>query len=672
MAKLSFQLPTDFVESYAAIEPKWGYKSGPNSLGELTYFRTYSRLKPDGSNEQWYETVERVVNGAYSLQKEHCEHYHLPWSEAKATRSAMEMYDRIFTFKFTPPGRGLWMQGSDYLFERRNSACLFNCAFVSTEDLHTSDPSKPFRFLMDMSMLGVGVGFDTEGVGAPIFEPTEGGAQWVVADSREGWVEATGVLIDAYLRQDTPLYEFDYSEVRPAGAPIEGFGGVAEGPEPLILLHERIREQFEGRGGGYVCSRDIVDIMNYIGCCVVAGNVRRSAEIALGDYGDEQFINLKNYELNPERAAYGWASNNTVVVHDGDEVDYEDLVDRIVDNGEPGIFYIDAARNYGRTADVPDYKDPDVKGINPCAEIALESYELCNLVEVFPNHHDSYEDFQRTLKFAYLYSKSVTLMPTNWVETNAAMLRNRRIGTSLSGIVQYLENHGEARLKQWMNAGYDYIQDLDELYSRWLCVRNSIKTTTVKPSGTVSIVAGSTPGVHYPVADYMIRRIRISKRHPMVPKLIEAGYHVEPAVGSADTTVVVEVPIKGEGLPTERDVSVRAKADVATLLAQHWADNAVSVTVTFMPDEKQDLVRVLKENEGKWKTVSFLPLTEDEAPYPQMPVERITKEEYERRIDGIDRIDLHDFYGSVAEGERYCTTDHCEIQWEEELVKSEA
>ncbi|HKL13878.1 MAG TPA: hypothetical protein VJ907_09760, partial [Halanaerobiales bacterium] len=155
---MDFKLDDKFIKKYSKIKPKFGF----NGLGELVYLRTYSRLKPDGSNESWFETVRRVVEGTYSIQKRHINKYGLGWDETKAQRSAQEMYERMFDMKFLPPGRGLWAMGSDVIEQKGLYVALNNCAFVSTDNLE-KDLTRPFEFMMDFSMLGVGVGFDVKG-----------------------------------------------------------------------------------------------------------------------------------------------------------------------------------------------------------------------------------------------------------------------------------------------------------------------------------------------------------------------------------------------------------------------------------------------------------------------------------------------------------------------------
>ena len=662
----SFTLPNDFVEKYKTAESPFGFvDAGGNSLGEITFVRTYSRVKEDGTKERWYEVVRRVIEGMYSVQKNHAKENRLPWNDYKAQKSAQEAFDRMFTLKWTPPGRGMWTFGTPLTMEKRNSAALQNCAMVSTKDLDKNDPGALFAWVMDALMLGIGVGFDTLGAekNFPIYAPVEPEVTYEIPDTREGWVESIRLLLNSLLRPNQNIQKFDYSLVRPEGAPIKGFGGTASGPAPLIKLHEQLREVIGGRAGEKLDSRAIVDIINLIGTCVVAGNVRRSATLALGGAEDEEFINLKNYEKFPERAPWAWMSNNSISAKVG--MDYTQYVDRIADNGEPGFIWLDVARNYGRLADPADGKDYRVMGFNPCAEQPLESYELCTLVEVHLNRHESKEDFLRTLKFAYLYGKTVTLLPTHWQQTNGIMQRNRRIGTSLTGIASFADAHGLPATREWMDEGYNKIRFYDRKYSEWLCVRESIRVTTVKPSGSVSILSGATPGVHWmPGGKFYLRSIRFGNTDPMLHLFKAAGYKVEPALYS-DSTSVVYFPISSGIKRSEKDVTIFEKMALAATAQKYWSDNGVSVTLSFDKEtEKQHVASVLNMYEGQLKAVSFLPMGNDV--YEQQPYTEITEEEYDYYIGRIAKIDFSAIYDGVdnleAQGEAYCTTDYCEIK----------
>lgn len=676
---LTFRLNDEFLQPYKTRKVNWGYPDAAgNSLGEITFLRTYSRLQDDGTKERWWQVCRRVIEGMFSIQKDHCEANRLPWNGRKAQATAQDAYERLFTFRWTPPGRGLWMMGTPLINVQRNSAALQNCAFTSTADMTRREPSEPFAFLMEASMLGIGVGFDTKGAdkGFTIYEPAEDeGFTYLIPDTREGWVESTRLLLDAYLRPGQPGIDFDYTQIRPAGAPIRTFGGTAAGPEPLKRLHTKLRDLFDGRAGQALTSTDILDVANLIGVCVVSGNVRRSAELALGSIDDKDFLNAKNYgqmvegEWQPgpaaERAEWGWMSNNSVAVKVGD--DLTPIIDGIARNGEPGVIWLDVSRAYGRLIDPPNDKDYRVAGYNPCAEQSLESYECCTLVETYLNRHDDLDDFKKTLKVAYLYAKTVTLLPTHWERTNAIMQRNRRIGTSASGIANFADNRGMTTLRTWFDEGYKVINDYDTVYSEWLCVRPSIKTTTVKPSGTVSILAGESPGVHWaPGGEYFERGIVFGKDDPIVTLLRTAGYEIHPSAYTPDTTVFVQFPIHSGARRSEDDVTIFEKANLAVLAQRYWSDNSVSVTLSFNPEtEGQHVGTVLHMHEGQLKTVSFLP--RGNAVYEQMPYQTSDRERHDKAAEHLFPLLLDPLYdGDLAAidalGEAFCTTDACEMK----------
>lgn len=681
----SFNLTEDFVSSYRGRPSPFGWKDAAgNSVGEITFLRTYSRKKDDGTKETWVDVCERVINGMYSLQKDHCKKNRLPWNDAKAQASAKEAFDRLFNLKWTPPGRGLWMMGTPIVNIQKNSAALQNCAFVSTAEMTKFNPAKPFAFLMEASMLGVGVGFDDKGadkdftIHKPKMVYMEAElVKHVIPDTREGWAESVTMLINSYLKPEQDYCSFDYSQIRPLGSPIKTFGGTASGPAPLMKLHAAIHNLFKDRAGEKLTRKDIADIGNLIGVCVVSGNVRRSAELLIGRLDDKDFINLKNAEIFPERNSYdpnspgwGWMSNNSVEVSVGQ--DLSSIVDNISLNGEPGVIWMDMSRKYGRLADPPNNKDHRVAGFNPCAEQSLESYECCTLVETYLGRHDSLDDYKRTLKFAYLYAKTVTLLPTHWEETNAIMQRNRRIGTSMSGIADFTDRVGMPVLREWMDQGYKTVQRYDNIYSEWLGIRESIKMTTIKPSGTVSILAGESPGVHWtPGGKYFYRTIRFANDDPTLALLKMANYRIEPAAESPDTTSVAYFPVKSKAKRSENEVTIFEKISLAAAAQRYWSDNSVSVTVSFDKETERDHIgTVLHMYDGQLKTVSFLPIGQS---YPQMPYIQITEDEYvnegEMKLFPIDLSGIYSGLGLDAIGEAYCTTDSCEVKFIKENVK---
>jgi ribonucleoside-triphosphate reductase len=654
--RTKFALEEKFIDQYRGTQPEWG------PLGYITYKRTYARpIEGENRTEEFFETTRRVVEGCFSLQKEHCIKLSLPWDEEKARKSAEIMYKKMWEFKFSAPGRGLWVMGTPFI-DKHGSMALNNCGFCSTEDIDIKGPMA-FQWCMDALMLGVGVGFDTKGAGKVIIQhPKESGSKYSIPDSREGWVKALGKVLDGFFKSEN-IPAFDYSQIRPAGAPIKGFGGVASGPGPLKEMLDDIKKMLLKRVDKPISSTDIVDIFNLIGKCVVAGNVRRSAEIALGSMDDDNFINMKqDKELLKH---HRWASNNSVIASVG--MKYDSIVEGIATNGEPGVLWLDNAQKYSRINGEPDYKDKKAKGVNPCGEQTLESFELCCLVETFPSRHDSYEEYQDTLKYAYLYAKSVTLENTHWAFTNAVMGKNRRIGTSQSGIIEAFVKHGRQNMLNWCEKGYDYIRKLDEIYSDWLCIPKSIKITSVKPSGTVSLLPGVSPGIHYPHSKYYIRRMRISTNHEdLIPVLKEAGYHIEPDVYSRNT-VVVEFPIMEKYFErSKKDVSMWEQFENAAAYQRYWSDNQVSVTVTFKKEEVKDIKYALECYESKLKSVSMLPISDHG--YEQAPYEEITKERYEEMTAKITPMNLKNIT-TQAIGEEGCTTDTCQLKKEISQIK---
>ena len=696
----TFSLSQSFLEPYRAREVSWG------PLGYFVFKRTYARDKGDGTTEEWWETCQRVVEGVYNIQKSHCKMMGLPWNEAKAQKSAQDMYERMFSFKWTPPGRGLWVMGTKVVWEK-GSAALQNCSFVTTQDIDT-DFSYPFCFLMDMSMFGVGVGGDTRGAGKiKIVTPKTTDTTFVVQDSREGWVDVLRTVLNSFVGKGLYPKTIDFSQVRPRGTPIKGFGGIASGAQPLvdmlvqvtkILLPVKeghtysvesvngepsiLRSEIEQNASTTkITSTQIVDVFNLVGKCVVSGGVRRSAEIMFGFPEDLEFMKLKDdtdlQELyaalatasEEEKAilqekisshplnSHRWASNNSIYAYRG--MDYTPYVENIAKNGEPGFAWLENAHKFGRMKD-PRNDDYRVMGTNPCGEILLMSTEFCNLVEVYPAAHTSIDDFKKTLKVAYLYSKTVTLMPSHNLKSNSVMMANRRIGCSISGIVQAREKLGHHEFLRWCDDGYNYLSDLDKLYSNWLCVPRSVRMSTVKPSGTVSLLNGSTPGIHYPHSEYYIRRIRVAGTSGFHDIARQAGYEIEKDV-YADDTYVISFPVHEKFFSKGKDdVTIWEQFALAAAVQKHWSDNSVSVTVTFKKDEVNQIKPCLEYFEDQLKTVSLLPISEHG--YVQAPYESITKERYEEMAAKIKPMNFSAAKHDSSTEEKFCSSDVCEIK----------
>lgn len=646
---IKFEIPLPCVGSYLGRKPSWG------PVGEIVYKRTY-----EYKNETWPMTVKRVVEGCYSIQKTHCDVNNRPWNEGKALASALEMYDLIYNFKFTPPGRGLDCMRFD-LIDKKGCAVLNNCGFVSTED----DIVDAACWLMDMLALGVGVGFDTLGVGQrynpnPRVYPNY---TYVVDDTREGWVACLKTILQGYFNNGIMPGLVDYSKIRPKGSPLDTIGGTASGPGPLVELVSSIHTLAKKHAG--VCNSEfIVDLMNLIGRCIVAGNKRRSAEIAFGR--GEIFENLKNPSAHPEFIDSGtgnwshpsrWASNNSCVVRVGQS--YSSLADRISHDVELGVFWLGRARAYSRLQGTPDWKDTAAKGSNPCAEQTLHHKELCCLVETYPSLHEDYYEFQRTLKYAYLYAKSVSLGETHCDETNQVIRSNRRIGTSISGVVPATEKHGYYNfVHDWCPRGYEYIQALDDRYSTWFAVNRSIKTTSVKPSGTVSKLCGVTPGVHWPHSEFYFNVIRFASDSPYVEKLRTAGYRCVDLDPNEPNTTAVYFAVREEDYKRSKsDVPLREKVELVAQIQAQWSDNQVSATFDFSEEEAPQIQYILEQYETRLKSATFL--KRNNGMFAHMPLQEITEKEYWAYIEKLKPVLWTDEGRDLAD--KFCDGEVCDV-----------
>jgi ribonucleoside-diphosphate reductase alpha chain len=667
--------------------PKFGF----NGLGEVVFRRTYSR-----DNESWNDVVVRVVEGVMSIHKEHFTRASLEWNDDEWQPFAKEMALSLFHMEWLPPGRGLWMMGTQFTYDRGSTA-LNNCSATDTKNdlVHSAE------WTMDCLMNGVGVGFSTHWRGSASVPNKEDYETFIIPDSREGWVESLIKLMCSYI--DSPKHgknkfpKFDYSQIREKGLPINGFGGTASGPEPLQKMHERIEgyldafsirklettattykqvgdewkpEQVEV-SKEYGHSRLIADIFNSIGACVVAGNVRRSAEIALGDVEDQEFINLKNYELNPERGEIGWMSNNSVVLRaDQDYEDFgyiPDMAKRIVDNGEPGMINLYNIQKYARYG---KEKHDDATLVNPCGEISLENFELCNLAEVFPPRCKNKTDFYKALKFATFYASTVSLLPTHRPETNAIIAKNRRIGVSISGIAQWASGESIVDTNEWgemnytkmttyLRQGYKIVKDYNAEFAKMAGVPAAVRVTTVKPSGSISLLAGVTPGVHYPVSRYAIRRMRIGKDSPLVPSLVAAGIPHEDDTYSDNTLVFSFAIDHGNVRPCEQ-VSPWEQFSVVAMLQRCYADNCVSATIYFDKEkDAPDVEKMLAMYIPILKSVSMLPHSGHG--YVQAPYEPIDEEKYIALKDSYTLPKFDKVSGNVPVGSKFCSGDTCEL-----------
>lgn len=486
MSDLRITLDPDFIaQTKKEVTPHWG------ELGWVTYKRTYARWLDDKNrSENWDETVKRVIEGNINLDPR-LKNDPSEKTIHELTAEAKQLFRLVYGLAATPSGRNLWISGTDY--QKRNGDSLNNCWFIAIRpqkygNSHivpaylTQDqiaPSMPFSFLFDQLMKGGGVGFSVVDeninqipkldqkvdlaividkksksydaslkLGATDLDEWKEANQekedyiyYKLPDTREGWVLANARLIDMHFNSTNPENKkklvLDISDIRPYGAKIHGFGGTASGPMPLIEMLFDINQILNDRAGQNLTAVDATDICNLIGKTVVAGNVRRSAELALGSSDNQDFITMK--QDKKKLYHHRWASNNSVAINS--EFDnYQPIADSILHNGEPGVVNLELSRNYGRIKD--GYQagiDGEVEGTNPCGEISLANGEPCNLFEVFPFIAQKQGwDLKEAFKLAARYTKRVTFSPYDWEVSRKIINKNRRIGVSMSGIQDWI------------------------------------------------------------------------------------------------------------------------------------------------------------------------------------------------------------------------------------------
>lgn len=1061
MIKL-YQLSEQFLSKYKNKQPNWG------TLGFITYKRTYARrIESENRTENWWETIRRVIEGNYNLPVND------PRPNEEIIKEMELTYDLMFNFAILPPGRSLWMSGTEYA--KTKGDALINCWFVACrpQSYISGKPkrvSMPFVFLFDQCMKGGGVGFSVENknvnkipkvknyVNLTVvcdrqhkdfnkFEclvvskvPEKHDVCYRIEDSRQGWCEALKYVIDEHWNPKKKFVNLviDISDVRPQGEPIKGFGGVASGPNALIELLQFTNSLINSRITGKLSPIDCVDIMNFIGRTVVAGNVRRSAEISLADPDNIEFINMKNWRLpalldnDNERAkltdedianlelmrelqlSHRWASNNSIII-DYKFDDFEKIAEGINSNGEPGMFNIFMAQNFGRIIDgYNPYADPEVEGQNPCftgdmklltsegyktfeelnkckeikiinkdgnlcdsevwcsgikdiillkltnqqvikctpdhkfmtiekevyeakdlknnrimpylkepnnfdikfvrygfmqgdgdlgrlksdahqgveanigkkdidvlkifkgmydsfsdrkiyvnnikenliklgfsseklpnrlfpstyddwtlsqkvsfirgcytanggvlnnygritykatckefinrmqktlkddfkinsyitknkeklnkfnngeylmkesydlniqkfedrvkfyntigfiqnyknkilydnliekspmvigikkiknkvpvydftetnthwgvvegfiahncGEITIENTGCCNLVEIFPYVCDKLGvSYEIAFELAYKFAKRVTFAKYEWESSKNIVQKSRRVGVSLSGIIDWLLNKHEVIIKNWetdrhgykwaifneeitntLDKMYKYVKQCDKEYSKLISCNESIKLTTVKPSGTISLLPGVSAGMHHHYSARYIRRIRFNSDDNLIEILKQCGYYMESDVSSPNTIVVefpVEVPLaKSKNFKSTDNLTIEEQFAIQSLLQTYWADNSVSCTITFKNEERRRVNELLKQYKNIIKSTSLLPY--EEHGYKQAPYSPITEEEYLKRIEKIKHKPeelMKKDSSKIIELENYdeCASGYCPIK----------
>ena len=611
----------NFINDYQDKIPPWG------PVGYIVYKRTYARITDDGLIEEWWQTIYRCLR---SLVDD---------LDAVLNQEEIEaLYYYLFNLKCNLSGRALWQLGTSTIL-KIGADSLQNCWHVAV-----NEPIEPFTFTFNQLMLGGGVGFNIQAeniyeIPRVKFDPKiqrvdVHDVDFIVPDNREGWVELLRQVLQRFFFTGQ---DFTYSTlaIRDKGARISSFGGTASGPEELVHGITAISKILSRRLGEKLTSIDCLDIMNIIGSVVVAGNVRRSAQIAIGDAWDTRFLNAKAWGRN-KIPNWRVMSNNTINTNDLNELpelfwqNYEEENELGEAVSEPyGLVNLYNCRRFGRLADGLDYRpDLHVTGLNPCGEVTLESYEACNLAEIFlPNVTDE-DELTEIAVLLYKVCKTISRYPFSNPRTNDVVERNHRLGIGISGFLQA----GHLRSEIIYDNVYHALEEVDEQYSRQLKCSKSIKLTTVKPSGTSSLLAGVTPGGHAAFAPWYIRRIRFASDDTLLSVCEAAGYSMEPAINLDGTRnhnlMVVSFPI---ATPPDticaEQLSAVAQLKQQKWLQTNWSDNSVSVTIYYKITELPAIKHYLKQQYPETiKAISFL--KQSGHGFIQAPMEAISREKY--------------------------------------------
>jgi ribonucleotide reductase alpha subunit len=585
-------------------------------IQDFVFLRTYSRRKEDGYIETREEALERVICALNDQLKMNL-----------TINELYDIYEILYNKKASVAGRFMWQLGSKTV-EKYGLLSLQNCAAVVVDE-----PVLPFLFTMDCLMLGVGVGLNIQKKyisklprikQCNIRHVLSKDADFIIPDSREGWIKLLKKILKSHFITGK---DFTYSTIciRPKGKEIKGFGGVSSGSEPLVQGMKKIDELLNKNACNKPSSVLILDIIDLIASVVISGNVRRSAILILGDDNDVEYLNAKNWESGsiPYWRSY---SNNSVVCNDIHNIlENNEFWNGYNGSGEPyGLINLKLSRQCGRLNEY-DYDDPDVVCYNPCAEQSLENYETCCLAEVFLPNIPSKQELFKVVKYLYRICKHSLNLKCHWKETERIVHKNQRMGIGVTGIMQC-----NAEQLTWLRSCYNMLREYDVYYSRKYNFNTSIKLTTCKPSGTLSLIGGTSPGVHPSYARYYIRRVRLSSNDPLLEIARNLGYKIENVImidGSKDVnTFCVEFPCHAKGIIAE-DMTAIKQLEMIKYIQKNWSDNSVSCTVYYKKEELEDIKYYLKCNyNDNFKTLSFL-LHSDHG-FKQAPYEQITEEQY--------------------------------------------
>lgn len=643
--RVSRPIPEEIRRAFAESDQYF-----PTQLQKFQFYDKYSRFNYElGRRETWIETVNRAVDYMKELSD-----YRLP----------AEIYNRIrqgiLEMKVMPSMRLLAMAGPA---ARRNNIALYNCSYMPVDSIDS------FVEALIISMSGCGVGFSVERQYVEQFpriarQKGNPPQTFVIPDSSEGWAEAVRAGLTAWFNGEDVL--FDYSLVRPVGAPLRVKGGRASGPEPLRKMLDFARSRIMARQGGFLRPLDAHDIMCAVGDAAVSGGVRRTAMISLFDYDDLEMRHCKDGDFwrnNSQR----WNANNSAVWPER-ELTQAEVTRFVLDmvesgRGEPGIFNRKAA-----VEQRPARRQSAPFGTNPCGEILLRPYQFCNLTSAVARANDDYESLREKVELATIIGtiqSMATYFPglrPQWQENCA---EERLLGVDLNGQM----DSPAAQDPEIQRMLQETAVQTNQTYAAMLGINPSAAITCVKPSGNSSQLLNSSSGLHARWADYYIRNVRVSAHSPVCKVLQDAGAPMDPENGQTRddaNTWVVHFPVKApDGAVTRNDRTALAQCEFWLQNKLHYTEHNPSVTITYQPDEVLDIIHWIWQHQDKVGGMAFLPAFD--AQYDQMPYVEIGQEEYEQLATKFPEIDFSKIYRyeerdlTTAAQEFACLSGQCDI-----------
>lgn len=600
--KKGFLLDRKFIDKFSMVKPNM------DKVGEITHQYLYSQTissssTSSSSTEKWFETCERVVNGLYSIMKNHVESNKLGWDDKTGQESAQEMYSKIFDMEMLPAGRVIQNINT-------HNTNLSECSFISTRFIDV-EGCEPFCEMMDKCMFGTSIGSDIYGVNKIILNnPLKDEKKHVVQNSFKGFVNALRVLLNSYFNKGNYYVVFEYSTTCPKYIP---------------KLFEKIRVDLEKNlliEGQRITITTIANIIKHIGKMVrvlIFGGFTREGYLA-GNYTlqttdiskeikdlNTEFLNLKNSTM------CSYITQNKLSLNN---------------KGMMNILFLDNCRNYAKMNGIIDVTDKNVQGMSNYLEQPLEHHENYIFTTIYMNRikgttrEEKLVNFKRTIKFAYLMGKTLTLCPTHCIKSNRVMMKNRRIGLSLSGIVQFLTENSLDDLRLFCEEGTKCVDYWDKKYSEWLAVSFSVRKCTIRHDITTGLLAGATPGMQIPVSNFYIQYIILPKNSILLHELKETGYEIEDSTCYKDF-VRVSFPTYINVKHTLKNTSMYWQLELAAFLQRYWSDNGVGCTIFYNP-KTESVEEILPFYSTRLKSISFRPSNI----HSQNLCEEISKDKY--------------------------------------------